>query len=181
MMTKRLVIATASLAATNAFAVDMDTVKEETKEAYESSKEATQRAYDTSKEKAAELYDKAKVEASDLYDKAKQAITPERTSRDNRRDSFLSLNWSPFVFLSFPLPKSGFQAGYIVNESFTIDPEYLSGGYGFAVAKLNVGKISDTIISVPVRYFPGNSFNIRGGVSYRKLSATIGESMLTIS
>ncbi len=168
MKTRALLLAIASLTSANALAVDMETVKEKTKEAYEASKEATKKAYDASKEKAGEL-----------YDKAKNAIIPKRTSRDNRRDSFLSLNLSPFVLLSYPLPKSGLQVGYIVNESLTIDPEYLSGGYGFAVAKLNIGEISDTIISLPVRYFPGNSFNFRGGVSYRKLSATMGDSIVS--
>lgn len=105
-------------------------------------------------------------------------VKRERTSRDNRKDSFLTLNLSPFVYLSYPLPKSGLQVGWVVNEAWTVDPEYLSGSFGFDIAKISIGEISESLISLPLRYFPGNNFNWKFGGTYRKLTVVLGNTIL---
>jgi hypothetical protein len=163
----------------NVFAVSLEELKKAGEDALETTKSKAGEIYESGKKKSGELLDDGKEATDELYNKAKNAIKKERTSRDNRKDSFLTLNWSPLVLASFPLPKSGFQAGWVASESVTIDPEYLSGGIGFSVAKLDIGKISDTLITLPVRYFPGNSFNTKVGGTYRKLSVVIGDSILS--
>lgn len=163
----------------NAFAVSLEGLKKAGGDALEKSKSKAGEIYESGKKKSGELLDEGKEATDELYSKAKNAIKKERTSRDNRKDSLLTLNWSPFVLASFPMPKSGFQAGWVASESVTIDPEYLSGGIGFSLAKLDIGKISDTLITLPMRYFPGNSFNTKVGATYRKLSVVIGDSILS--
>ena len=76
------------------------------------------------------------------------------------------------------LSKSGFQVGWVVNEAWTIDPEYLSGSFGFDIAKISIGEISESLISLPLRYFPGNTFNWKFGGTYRKLTVVLGDTIL---
>ncbi|MEN9811101.1 MAG: hypothetical protein RLZZ488_2668 [Pseudomonadota bacterium] len=156
----------------------LDKGKETTGELYEKGKETTGELYEKGKETTGEIIDKGKKTAVDTYDKTVEMVKKERTSRDNRKDSFLTLNLSPFVYFSLPLPKSGFQIGWVINEGWTVDPEYLSGSFGFDVAKISIGEISETLISLPLRYFPGNNFNWKFGGTYRKLTAVLGNTIL---
>lgn len=152
----------------NSFGADLEDLKSAGKEAIESSKS-----------KANKIFEGGKNATKEIYSRAKTSLKGERTSRDNRGESILTINWSPFVLASFPLPKSGYQAGWIVNEAITLDPEFLSGGIGFSISKLDIGKISDSLIIIPIRYFPGNSFNYKVGGTYRKLAVVLGDSILS--
>ena len=165
-----------------------DAVKSKSKQIYESGKSTTGELLDKGKETGGELLDKGKETGGEMIDKGKKTavdtyektlemVKKERTSRDNRKDSFLTLNLSPFVYFSLPLPKSGFQIGWVINEAWTVDPEYLSGSFGFDVAKVSIGEISETLISLPLRYFPGNNFNWKFGGTYRKLTVVLGNTI----
>lgn len=139
------------------------------------------------------LLEKSKLEIEKLSDNAismgqkskekiaetKKVVFGTRTSLDNRKESFLSLLWNPYSFLSVVLPKWGLQIGYVFNEQWSLEPEYQSGSFGWGLAKFDVGKISEKNYLVPARMYIGNSFNFKFGPGYHTLNIDIGDKLLS--
>jgi hypothetical protein len=104
-------------------------------------------------------------------------LTPPKTSRENRSESTITILWNPMSF-ALPLPATGFQVGYLFNEEWSLEPEYQSGAYEVSFPIAEIGKIDEKIYLLPFRWYSGNSFNLKFGLSHRKLGVEIGDSLL---
>jgi hypothetical protein len=68
--------------------------------------------------------------------------------------------WSPYSYLALVLPKSGFQAGYLFNEEWSVEPEYQSGSFGYGLSSFNMAEISEKLYTVPFHWQFDNGITV---------------------
>ena len=149
------------------------------------------------------LFDSVKQLGSDLIDKTKTIISEDdeddkeqlnkskdvknptkkehktRSSKQNRKDSLLSLLYIPFN-PGIIFPKSGFALSYFFNHTYVLEPQYLSGGFSLKLSSLDLGNVKETLLLLPLRWYPNtNSFNFKFGVGRRTYSVEFGDELLS--
>ncbi|MNL10122.1 hypothetical protein D3C87_1309140 [compost metagenome] len=77
------------------------------------------------------------------------------------------------------IAKYGITAGYISDPNHLWEIEYMTGSFGSSVYFADIGKITDTKISIQRRTYFGNHFNITYGLSYFNFSARLGDALMS--
>lgn len=124
----------------------------------------------------ASALDKAGEMTKDTSEQAPKILYETRLRRD-KADYFALLNYSPIDLL---IPsKQGITLGFIRDGDRTWELEYLNGSVSVPFMLEDLGKMSDTRISLIGRsYFGGNSFNFNYGLSYFDFVIHLGNKIL---
>lgn len=122
------------------------------------------------------VLDKATEVAKETTEQVSQTLNETRFRRD-KADYLALLNYSP-VDLLIP-SKQGITLGLIRDADKTWELEYLSGSISVPFIVEDLGKMSDTRISLIGRsYFGSNSFNFSYGLSYFDFLLHLGDKLL---
>ncbi len=127
---------------------------------------------------APSFFEKSVDAVENAADKVSQSLSDTKARR-RTEDYFVLGNYSPFDLL---IPsKIGASFGVIrLGGNKTWELEYLNGSVAVPFLVKDLGKMSDTRISLIGRnYFGGNSFNLSYGFSYFDFSLHLGDSLLS--
>ena len=75
--------------------------------------------------------------------------------------------------------KYGATAGFISDPNHLWELEYVTGSFGTSYFFADIGRITDTKISILRRAYFGGSFNITYGLSYFNFSAKLGDDLMS--
>lgn len=76
------------------------------------------------------------------------------------------------------IAKYGVTAGYISDPNHLWEVEYMTGSFGSSIYFADIGRITDTKITIQRRTYFGNHFNITYGLSYFNFSAKLGDALM---
>lgn len=120
--------------------------------------------------------EKAGQVIKDTTDQVSKTLEETKVLRE-KTNYFGYFNYSP-IDLVIP-SKYGFSFGYNSNVDNSWEAEYLKGSVSVPFIIEDLGKMTDTRISIIGRsYFGGNSFNFSYGLSYFDFSLVLGDKLL---
>lgn len=109
---------------------------------------------------------------------AVQRFVGKKTSRSNRQETDYSLFYIPMNYGIIMPTKTGFAGSWMINGEWTLEGEYLDGGYSLGFLGIDLFDLSERIIGLNTRWYPGNSFNLKFGVAERKYNFSLGSDYL---
>jgi hypothetical protein len=88
------------------------------------------------------------------------------------------LTLSLFSIYEAPIGKTGVTFGYLNDDRDYYELSYLTGSLGVLGTLIDIGSVSESSISFSKRYFWGESFNLKAGLSRREIKVVFGSEIL---
>lgn len=102
---------------------------------------------------------------------------PSQLEAANQYKLFLSLTPISIGYFVF---KRGMEAAIIINDKWSIGLEYLTGSLGINILRLDIADFSETLLLVPVRWYPFNGrFYLKTGFGKRQYKLALGDRFLS--
>lgn len=102
----------------------------------------------------------------------------KKTSRQNRQDTDYSLFYMPMNYGIIMPTKTGFAGSWMINGEWSLEAEYLKGGYNLGFLGIDLFDLSERIIGLNARWYAANSFNLKMGLGERKYNFSLGSDYL---
>ncbi len=92
-------------------------------------------------------------------------VNYRKTSAENREEKKFLVSVQPAGYAVAPVPSVGANVGLYLSPRSILQAEYASGSLGLGFYDLGT-----KMLGLNMKYFTGNSFYLKGGLDYRRIS-----------